>query len=196
MGKHENQFFDQKFPESQRLPRIFEYKFVPNGLSSAGFPQIRLMDSKSGQVGNTLTDNAREDSGYRFHDVIHAAFAVFLGWSPVVRAFFHRKRKNNPVIDEVEDGGLAILIEEAIVRLCYEEAEHHHFFEHTTHVPRRLLRYIKQLTRRLEVHERGKKEWKQAIVSGFEVWRHVRRHNGGTIRGNLEKRTLEFVPLP
>src|SRR5262249_25024453 len=65
-------------------------------------------------VGDRLTDNKVERDDYRFHDVFHVAFAVHLGWSPVLRALFHLKRKSKPEIDENQDGARAILIEEGV----------------------------------------------------------------------------------
>ena len=44
-------------------------------------------------LGNELTDNAYENSGYRYHDVFHLAYAAVLGWSPVRRQLMKQKRK-------------------------------------------------------------------------------------------------------
>ena len=58
-------------------------------------------------LGNELTDNAYENDGYRYHDVFHLAYAAVLGWSPVIRKLMDRKRKSDPQIDRIEDGGRA-----------------------------------------------------------------------------------------
>ena len=51
--------------------------------------------------------NIADADGYRYHDIFHIANAVFLGWSPVVRALLRCKRKSQPHIDENEDGARA-----------------------------------------------------------------------------------------
>ena len=58
-------------------------------------------------IGDSLSDNAYVDDGYRFHDVMHLAHMAVLGWSPVMRNLLKLKRKSQPTIDEVEDGARA-----------------------------------------------------------------------------------------
>ena len=62
-------------------------------------------------IGDRLTDNAIEADDYRFHDVFHFAHVAVLTWSPVVRSLLRLKRKSDLVVDEVQDGARAILIE-------------------------------------------------------------------------------------
>jgi len=71
-------------------------------------------------LGNLLGDNAYDDDGYRWHDAIHLGNLAVLGWSPVLRALLGRKRKDSPVIDDVEDGGRAIVIEEGIAAAVFD----------------------------------------------------------------------------
>src|SRR2546425_1996035 len=52
----------------------------------------------------SIQDNAYDDDGYRFHDVFHFAHLAILGWSPVLRKLLKRKRRNDVLVDEVEDG--------------------------------------------------------------------------------------------
>ena len=59
-----------------------------------------------------------------------------------------------------------------------------------------MLRLMKRLTSRLEVRVRTEAEWEEAILLAFSVWRQVRQHGGGTVRGNLRTRTLDFEPPP
>jgi len=95
---------------------------------SVAGPRVRIsMDGQ--QLGNELTDNAYEDDGYRFHDVFHFAYAAVLGWSPVARAIIRHKRKSDPKVDEVEDGGRAAVIEEAVVALAFDYAKTHSFLK-------------------------------------------------------------------
>lgn len=70
-------------------------------------------------LGSPLTDNSYEKDGYRFHDIFHLALAGMMGWSPVIRALLHVKRKSDAQLDEVEDGGRAIAIEEGIAALAF-----------------------------------------------------------------------------
>ena len=55
--------------------------------------------------GDRLTDNIVDPDGYRYHDIFHFAYAVHLGWSPVIRSLLRAKRKSVPATDENEDGG-------------------------------------------------------------------------------------------
>jgi hypothetical protein len=48
------------------------------------------------RLGDDLTDNARDDDGYRFHDVMHLANVANLGWSPVLRKMMGRRRRDPP----------------------------------------------------------------------------------------------------
>jgi NTP pyrophosphatase (non-canonical NTP hydrolase) len=95
--------FDELYPEGERLPRRFIAELRDNG---HGLVDL-LIDGKS--FGAKLKDNAYESDGYRFHDVFHLASATMLGWSPVLRALLDKKRKSNPSVDEVEDGGCVLV---------------------------------------------------------------------------------------
>ena len=112
--------FDAGFPDHERFPRRFEVE-ITDGLENG---RIRMRAFVNGrQVGDTLTDNARVGDGYRFHDVCHLAYAAVLGWSPVTRKHFQCKRRSDPCIDEVEDGGRAIATEEGISAMVFEYAQ-------------------------------------------------------------------------
>ena len=58
-------------------------------------------------IGDPLTDNMLDPDGYRFHDVFHFAHAAILHWSPTFRALIKHKRKDDPKVDEAQDGGRA-----------------------------------------------------------------------------------------
>ena len=76
--------YDEELPVRQRLPRKFEYRFEERLVK--GVSKVVMVDLLRGaDRGNPLTDNAYDDDGYRFHDVMHLAFAALLGWSPVLR---------------------------------------------------------------------------------------------------------------
>jgi hypothetical protein len=117
-----------------------------------------------------------------------------LGWSPVTRKLLRAKRKVDPEIDEVEDGGRAAVIEEGIVALVYAHAVDNEFFAATKTLDTTLLRSIRHVTRHLEVRTRNEADWEHAIVTGYAVWRQLREHNGGRVHVDGTKRTLTFEP--
>ena len=187
--------YDDGLPVVQQLPRRFEYRFEQQ--EAAGVIRVRMLDASSGTpTGDPLRDNTYRDDGYRFHDMVHLAFAAQLGWSPVLRKLL-RKRKEiehrTPArVDDAEDGGRAQVVEEAIVAAAYIYAEDHAMLEGATTVGQGLLRHIQRMTRKLEVGDRSAWEWDRTLLEGFAVWRELIRHGGGTVSGDLEKRCLVF----
>lgn len=189
--------YDENLPERQQLPRRFEYAFEER--SDNGAVKVVLVDRMiGGTTGDPLTDNAYEDDGYRFHDVLHLAFAACLGWSPVLRKLLRNKgqldHRSPPEMDEVEDGGRARVVEEAIAAAAYVYAADHDYLARIEAVDWQLLRYIKRMTSHLEVQNRTTKEWNDVLLRGFSLWRELREHSGGAISGDLAKRTIEFIP--
>jgi NTP pyrophosphatase (non-canonical NTP hydrolase) len=189
--------FDDRLAESEQLPRHFEIEVCATGTVN-GKPQVQLYYNGK-EFGDPLTDNAYEDDGYRLHDVFHLAFVAVLGWSPVLRGkpFFNCKRKSSEETDEVQDGGRAAVIDEAIAALIFIEAKKNSFFEGIESVEYQLLRTIKDLTSHLEVGRCSGKEWETAILQAFQVWRalkeHLKTHSKGKIIGDLNIRKLMFV---
>ena len=100
-----------------------------------------------------------------------------------------RKRKSDPKVDEVEDGGRAIVIEEGISAMVFSYAEGRNFLEGAAGVNYDLLRTIKDMTSHLEVRVRTAGEWERAIMTGFDIWRQVKTEGRGRIRADLERRT-------
>ena len=120
--------YDENFDENQRLPRRFEYSFEHRSID--GVTKLVIVDRLAGETtGNPLTDNAYEDDGYRYHDVLHLSFAACLGWSPVFRKLLRDKgrivNRTPPTVADVEDGGRAQVVEEAIVAAAYVYAANH-----------------------------------------------------------------------
>lgn len=186
--------FDEDRKPDEQLPRHFEYRYEYQDIK--GKPRVVLLDEHGKFVGDPLSDNAYEDDGYRFHDVLHLAHAVVLGWSPVFRKLLERKRKSNDDVDhvdEVEDGARAQIAEELVAAAAYDYASRHDYLA-VDHVDWDLLRLVKRITSRFEVSVRTEAEWEEAILLAFKVWRQIREHDGGTLRGDLHTRTLEFVP--
>lgn len=182
--------FDATFPEDERLPRRFEVELVDMDDENRQWVRMTINDVPSGDV---LTDNAYDPDGYRFHDIFHLAYAAVLGWSPITRALLRRKRKSHPLLDEVEDGGRAAVIEEGIAALVFDYARRHHMLDGVRTLDFQLLRTIKDMTSHLEVRECTTGEWEQAILQGFTVWRAVLARRGGRIAVDLDRRCLEYL---
>jgi NTP pyrophosphatase (non-canonical NTP hydrolase) len=182
--------FDEGYDANERLPRRFMADF--NDVQErSGCRMSLIIDGEP--VGNMLTDNSYENDGYRFHDVFHLCYATLLGWSPVLRANLKRKRKSNPKVDEVEDGGRAIAIEEGLSALIFANAEKHSFFAGVRVLDWSILRTCHEMTDSLEVGIRSLYEWEQAILKGYEAWRGVLRNRRGRIECDMRNRTFEFI---
>lgn len=180
--------FDSDFPESERIPRklsvdIFTY------YDANGAPKVRAM-YRGNQFGDDVDDNAHEDDGYGYHDVIHLAFAAVLGWSPLVRKMIGAKRKSNSKVDRVEDGGRAIATEEGVSAMIFAYAREYKFFEGKNSLSSELLRMLKNMVQHLEVAVCSTGEWEQAILQGFKVWRVVSTTRSGTVDLDLDSRTF------
>jgi len=187
--------FDDGFDEEERLPRQFSVTFSEkrNGKQLL----VRIMVSGV-IVGDTLTDNAHQGDGYRYHDVFHLAYAAVLGWSPVIRSLLRRKRKSNQRIDEIEDGGRAAVVEEAISVLVFNEAPQRGWYSEESAVDIGLLKTIMRLTAGLEVHSCTAKQWKAAILQGYSAFKHLKDHCGGRVDVDLDRQTLTYhrPPVP
>ncbi len=185
-GRGARKLFDEDFPSSERLPRQMDISIEEES-------GIAITTIDGAKYGDPLTDNRYEDDGYRFHDICHLSYASILGWSPTMRALLRRKRKSDPKVDEVEDGGRAIVIEEGISAMVFSYAERRNFLEGAEGVNYDLLRTIKDMTSHLEVSARTEGEWERAIMTGFDIWRKVKAKGRGRIHADLERGTIELV---
>ena len=180
--------FDHGFPEEERLPRRFE---------------IRITYRRNGQcylqwnnvfIGDPLTDSILDPDGYRFHDVFHLAHAAILHWSPTFRDLIRQKRKSDAAIDEAEDGGRAIVVEEGLTAWIFSRAKHLDYFKGQNSISFDLLKVVRQFVQGYEVENCPLKLWEEAILKGYEVFRQVRNNNGGIVIGNRDTRTIEYRP--
>ena len=183
--------FDSTLPEGERLPRQMTVRLVQEP-GSVDRPKVRMTIDGEG-IGSLLGDNAYDPDGYRFHDVFHLAYAAVLGWSPNLRAFLKRKRKSHPLLDDVEDGGRARIIEEGVSALVFDYARVHSFLEGIGEIDYRLLRTIRSMTSHLEVGEATAADWERAILEGFSVWRAVLANGGGEILVDLDSRQIRYL---
>lgn len=182
--------FDSHFPSQERLPENIELEF-------------KLVDTDHGKkiqlftdgqpCGDPLTDNSHGNDGYRFHDIFHFAYAMVLGWSPLVRKLMSRKRKSDAKIDEVEDGARARFLEEGISAMVFQYAEEYGYFEGLSTVDFEILKTISVMTKGLEARQLSYKDWENAILMGFNVWRPLFKHGEGKIVGCRTTRSLQFL---
>lgn len=178
---------DAGFPEEERFPARLHMTIT----SEEPGKIVTYIDGK--KFGDPLRDNRYEDDGYRYHDIFHVTHASILGWSPTLRALLRRKRKSDPRVDEVEDGGRAIVIEEGISAMVFSYAERRNFLEGAEGVDYDLLRTIKDMTSHLEVRCRTEGDWERAIMTGFDIWRQVRAKGKGELSADLERGSVELV---
>ncbi len=179
---------DEPFPEHERLPRTGEIT-IDLDLDARG-RTLAKTTFNGAPIGDKLTDASHIEDGYALHDVFHFSYAAVLGWSPVTRMLLKRKRKSVARIDEAEDGGRAIAIEEGISALVFSYAAEHDYLAGLEHVDHELLRTVRGMVAHLEVSAHRAADWEQAILTGFTTWRTVREQRGGVIEFDLLARTL------
>jgi len=181
--------FDLKFPKDEQIPQNFD---------------ILIKERKSGQsclqwngvfIGDPLTDNILDPDGYRFHDVFHFAHAAILHWSPTFRALIKHKRKSDPIVDEAQDSGRAIVVEEGLSAYIFSRAKQLNFFEGQSGVSFDLLKRISEFVSGYEVEACPLKLWENAILQGYEVFRLIRANNGGVVVGSRADRRITYKPL-
>lgn len=178
--------FDAYFSAEEQLPREFEIEITqrPNGRSYLRWHGVF--------IGDPLSDNIADPDGYRFHDVFHFANAAILHWSPTFRALIKHKRKSDPKVDEAQDSGRAIVIEEGLSAYIFSHAKSLNFFEGQNSVSFDLLKAVQNFVRGYEVEQCPLNLWENAILQGYDVFRQMRQNNGGIVMGNRTERTLRY----
>jgi NTP pyrophosphatase (non-canonical NTP hydrolase) len=184
---------DADYPPNEQLPRRASVRFEEIEVENR--MKLRI-STEEAQLGNLLTDMNYDDDGYRFHDAFHLTYAALLGWSPVARSFFETRRDSDPRVREIEDGGRAVVIEEAISALVFDYARNQRFLDGAPHLDFELLRIVSGCVSHLEVRSRTVNEWEKAILRSYDIWRRLRDHRGGTLHLSLPERTIEFEPPP
>jgi NTP pyrophosphatase (non-canonical NTP hydrolase) len=181
--------FDTEFRTEERLPDRFE---ITIDQRSSGRSYLSW---KGVFIGDPLTDNIGDADGYRFHDAFHLAHAAILHWSPVFRALIKHKRKSEPEVEEAQDSGRAIVVEEGLTAWLFSRAKELNFFDNQDRVSFDLLKTVQQFVAGYEVDECPLRLWEIAILRGYDVFRKVRSNNGGVIIGDRSARTIEYRPL-
>ncbi|MEP0189768.1 MAG: nucleoside triphosphate pyrophosphohydrolase family protein [Erythrobacter sp.] len=181
--------FDGGFDPDEQLPMQFSIKIVQKRSGRSYLKWNGVF------IGDPLTDNIRDADGYRFHDVFHFAHSAVLHWSPVMRALIKQKRKSDPLVDEAQDGGRAIVVEEGLTAWIFSRAKELNFFENQESLSFDMLKTIRDFVRGYEVDQCPLNLWEKAILDGYSVFRQVRANGGGIIVGDREARTIEYRPL-
>lgn len=188
--KKENIYFDASCVAEEQFPRQFSISFQEVG--NAERSKVRVLFNDQIQVGDVINDNANQNDFYRYHDIFHYSFATLLGWSPCARAMIKRKRKSQPVVDEVEDGARATITEEAISMIIFNKAKRKEYFTNKTKVSKTTLRIIKELTENFEVRTCSTEQWEAAILHSYKIFRLLIENSGGRVEFNLETREMHF----
>lgn len=183
--------FDDRFLVEEQLPRHLQVDFLER---SRGAQRAVILRCNDINFGDRLTDNIEDPDGYRFHDIFHFAYAVHLGWSPVVRALMRTKRKSNSKIDEAQDGARAGIIEEAVSAIVFSRAKQLKFFEGLDHVDFDLLKTVKEFVEGFEVEAVPLWQWERAILDGYRVFRALCAGAGGRVTLDLVDRRLTYAP--
>lgn len=182
--------FDDDVPEEEQLPRHLEIEFREKGEGGRKTVYLRC---NGVNFGDRLTDNIKDPDGYRFHDVFHFAYAVHMGWSPVVRALLRCKRKSNPRTDEDQDGARAGISEEAVSAVVFSRAKNLAFFDGKKQVDFSLLKTIREFVQGYEVERIPLWQWETAILEGYKVFRLLRANQGGRVILDLPAHELRYV---
>ena len=181
--------FDSEFPEEEQIPRKLEVEFLNKGSSDK--PEV-ILRCNGLNFGDRLTDNFGKADGYRFHDVFHFSYAVYLGWSPIVRSLLKCKRKSRPEVDEAEDGARAGIVEEAVSAAVFSRAKELDFYDGITGVDYDLLKTIQGFVKGFEVDRVPLWQWEEAILNGYGAFRDLRWHGGGVVTLDLVERRLLY----
>lgn len=174
----------------EELPIAFVARFEDeNGV-------VRVYLNNHGPVGDPLTDASVLADGYRYHDVLHLAFAAILGWSPVLRHLLGRKRKSQPQIDEQEDGGRARMVEEAICHVIHVRFEDAGEDWQSAIEDADFIRYVRRLAHGFEANRSSDDEWRRAVTAGLQCFNALQQNGGGIVRGDRENGALQFISKP
>ena len=177
--------FDAEFPEFERLPDCFEIEFVQKG-------ERQALRWNGVFIGDPLSDNIQIEDGYKFHDVFHMSYAAMLHWSPLFRSLAQLKRKSCPSVDENQDGGRAIVVEEGISAAIFNIAKENDFFQSTSMLSFDILKIVQTMTKGFEVEACPLSLWEKTIIEGYKAFREIKKNAGGVIIGDKINRTISY----
>lgn len=173
----------------EELPQKFSVRFEE--VQGITFPQVKVTINEN-QTGDVVDDNAYENDGYRYHDIFHYSFATLLGWSPCVRSMLKRKRKSDRNIDRIEDGARAAITEECISLMIFSNAKQNNFYQDKDSIDINLLQTIQNMTKPFEVKDKTIKEWENAIMKSYEMFRLLMGNKGGIIHFDAINKSIEY----
>ncbi len=187
--------FDLASDPDEQLPRVLTVEIFEKTVGGKPFVFQRCNGLF---IGDRLTDNAVVADDYRFHDVFHFAHVAVLGWSPVIRALLKLKRKNEPAVDEAQDGARATLIEEGITTWIFGQAQQLKFFEgfKTNDLPLDMLKHVREFVAGYEADQCPLWLWEDAILQGYAAFRFLKAHKRGRVKVDFENRRLSIEELP
>ncbi len=181
--------FDRGFSEDESFEKIFKIEFVTKANKKS------YMKLNNVFIGDALNNNHRDDDGYKYHDVFHLAFATVLHWSPTFRALIKHKRKSNPQIDETEDSGRAIVIEEGLSAWLFAKHKLDKIdLTNENNITYGMLKTIREFVHGYEVEKCPLQLWVSAITQGYSVFNQLSFHKGGIVKCDLVNRKITFLP--
>lgn len=183
--------YDGRYGSAERLPRRIEIHLAE--LDDTPGTVRPVVDGKP--IGNRVNDNSHDTDGYRWHDAFHLANLAVLGWSPVFRALLGRKRRSAASVDNVEDGGRAIAVEEGLSAMIFEAASRARMYAHSNVVDTTILTTCQRMVAPFEVNTCTALEWESAILSGCEVWRELNNTGHGVVTCDLDARSITVRPM-
>jgi hypothetical protein len=184
--------FDEQCPSGERFPRHLRAEFVAE---PGPYGQVVHLTVNGVHVGDPLTDRGWSETGYRWHDALHLAHAVCLGWSPVLRSLLGLRRRSDPCTDHIEDGGRAIVADEAIAWATFCHARVHHWLPYGP--PAALLDRVVEMTYGLEAARCTRLQWRHTLITGLRATQSLWEHQGGMLLGDLDTATLKYqAPAP
>jgi NTP pyrophosphatase (non-canonical NTP hydrolase) len=187
-GAKSDGLFDEEDPEEAQLPRQLKVTF------SVRDEDGRVVLTRDGvPAGDPLNSASPVEDNYKYHDVIHLAFAAKLGWSPVLRDILvpKHKRKSPSGENVPDDGARARIIEEAISAILFAQAPKLNWYATPDDVPLRTLELIKRVTADYEVKTKTIPQWQEAICEGFTAFKKIEGKKSAIVSIDLVARTLE-----
>ena len=172
----------EQYPADEQWPKRVELEFASASILTTQFwLPVTSITVDGIPFGDPIDDNTPMEDGYRFHDILHFAFAAMLDWSPVVRKLMKNKRKSSREDDKFEDGARARDTEEAVSNLIHKYATNNNQFLHAKRLDSDFLADIQLQVRDLEVRDRTANEWEECILTAYAVYRQLLEHKGGTV---------------
>lgn len=183
--------YDSEYPIEEQFPREFEIKFEET--TNGDKITIDIFDKDGKPIGDSLTDNAHDEDGYRYHDIFHYGYVAYLGWSPVIRKLLGIKRKSHAATDEVEDGARAAITEELITLYIYSHAQNHQLFKYSNRVDTEVLKSVQKMVSKIEVGDCSASQWEKAIINSYDVYDELKRNRGGRVLISIKNRKLLYL---